>query len=261
MTASGLGVCGNSDSSEARGDLGRQSLQATDVCATVVGQSGYSDAVSCIWARLPAFRPRGRHALDTGASRGLNGIDPAPPSAPAFGRANEQPILDQVTQPVERVPHGGLATSIGNRLLAALPPADLGLLTPHFQKVSFKPDAVLVQSGDELDQIYFPHSGAICLHDRYARRANGRDHVDGAGRRIDLALHARPLAFVRHRDCARGRHRIADFRREIPAGLCAKRSHQACRASPRPLAVTAAPARGRLQRAASGGGPHGASPK
>ena len=51
--------------------------------------------------------------------------------------------------------------SIENRLLAALPPADLGLLTPHFQRVSFEPDAVLVRSGDELDQVYFPHSGAI----------------------------------------------------------------------------------------------------
>jgi CRP-like cAMP-binding protein len=52
-------------------------------------------------------------------------------------------------------------TSIGNRLLAALPPADLGLLTPHFEKISFEPDDVLVRSGDELDQVYFPHSGAI----------------------------------------------------------------------------------------------------
>ncbi len=52
-------------------------------------------------------------------------------------------------------------TSVGNRLLAALPPADLGLLTPHLQKVSFEPDAVLVRSGDELDQVYFPNSGAI----------------------------------------------------------------------------------------------------
>jgi len=57
----------------------------------------------------------------------------------------------------------GRPTSIGNRLLAALPPADLGLLTPHFQKISFEPDAVLVRSGDELDQVYFPHSGAIAF--------------------------------------------------------------------------------------------------
>lgn len=52
---------------------------------------------------------------------------------------------------------------IGNWLLAALPPADLGLLTPYFQKVSFEPDAVLVRSGDELDPVYFPHSGAIAF--------------------------------------------------------------------------------------------------
>ncbi|SIO40262.1 cAMP-binding domain of CRP or a regulatory subunit of cAMP-dependent protein kinases [Bradyrhizobium erythrophlei] len=57
----------------------------------------------------------------------------------------------------------GRPTSVGNRLLAALPPADFGLLTPHFQKVSFEPDAVLVRSGDELDQVYFPHSGAIAF--------------------------------------------------------------------------------------------------
>ncbi|WP_409192818.1 Crp/Fnr family transcriptional regulator [Bradyrhizobium sp. RDM4] len=54
-------------------------------------------------------------------------------------------------------------TGIGNRLLAALPPADLGLLTPYFQKVSFEPDAVLVRSGDEMDPVYFPHSGAIAF--------------------------------------------------------------------------------------------------
>ena len=51
--------------------------------------------------------------------------------------------------------------SVGNQLLAALPPADLALLTPHLQKVSLKQDAVLVRSGDRLDQIYFPHTGAI----------------------------------------------------------------------------------------------------
>jgi CRP-like cAMP-binding protein len=54
-------------------------------------------------------------------------------------------------------------TSVGNRLLAALPPADFGLLAPHFQKVSFESDAVLVRSGEELDQVYFPHSGAIAF--------------------------------------------------------------------------------------------------
>jgi CRP-like cAMP-binding protein len=48
-----------------------------------------------------------------------------------------------------------------NRLLAALPPADLGLLTPYLQQVSLKQDAVLLRSGDRKDQVYFPHSGTI----------------------------------------------------------------------------------------------------
>src|SRR6202045_4609976 len=52
-------------------------------------------------------------------------------------------------------------TSHGNRLLAALPPADLGLLAPYFKQVSLKQDAVLVRSGDRNEQVYFPHSGTI----------------------------------------------------------------------------------------------------
>src|SRR5258708_37002359 len=52
-------------------------------------------------------------------------------------------------------------TSVGNRLLAALPPADLGLLAPCLQQVSLKQDAVLVRSGDRNEQVYFPHSGTI----------------------------------------------------------------------------------------------------
>jgi CRP-like cAMP-binding protein len=51
--------------------------------------------------------------------------------------------------------------SVGNRLLAALPPADLGLLAPYLRQVSLKQDAVLVRSGDRNEQIYFPHSGTI----------------------------------------------------------------------------------------------------
>src|ERR1700731_5402131 len=52
-------------------------------------------------------------------------------------------------------------TSIGNRLLAALPAADLNLLTPYLQQISLKQDAVLLRSGDRNEQVYFPHSGTI----------------------------------------------------------------------------------------------------
>src|SRR6202165_1331317 len=52
-------------------------------------------------------------------------------------------------------------TSVANRLLAVLPPADLGLLAPYLKQVSLKQDAVLVRSGDRNEQVYFPHSGTI----------------------------------------------------------------------------------------------------
>jgi CRP-like cAMP-binding protein len=52
-------------------------------------------------------------------------------------------------------------TRVGNRLLAALPPADFSLLAPYLQKVSLEQDAVLLRSGDRNEQVYFPHSGTI----------------------------------------------------------------------------------------------------
>jgi CRP-like cAMP-binding protein len=50
---------------------------------------------------------------------------------------------------------------VGNRLLAALPPADFGLLAPYLRKISLEQDAVLQRSGDRIEQVYFPHSGTI----------------------------------------------------------------------------------------------------
>jgi CRP-like cAMP-binding protein len=52
-------------------------------------------------------------------------------------------------------------TTVGNRLLAALPPADFGLLAPYLRKISLEQDAVLQRSGDRIEQVYFPHSGTI----------------------------------------------------------------------------------------------------
>ena len=56
-----------------------------------------------------------------------------------------------------------LQNGLGNRLLAALPPADLDLLAPYTQKKSFDLDTVLVRTGDEFKQVYFPMSGAIAF--------------------------------------------------------------------------------------------------
>ena len=54
-------------------------------------------------------------------------------------------------------------TRVGNRLLAALPPADFDLLAPYLRKVPLGRDAVLVRSGDPIEQIYFPESGTIAF--------------------------------------------------------------------------------------------------
>ena len=47
-------------------------------------------------------------------------------------------------------------TRINNRLLAALPPADLDLLAPHFRTVPLERDAVLVRSEDEIQRSISP---------------------------------------------------------------------------------------------------------
>ncbi len=54
-------------------------------------------------------------------------------------------------------------TRVANRLLAALPPADFDLLAPYLRKVPLGRDAVLVRSGDPIEQIYFPESGTIAF--------------------------------------------------------------------------------------------------
>src|SRR5260370_24651142 len=52
-------------------------------------------------------------------------------------------------------------TSVANRLLAALPRSDLGLLAPYLKEVTLKQDAVLVRSGSRNEQVYLPQRGTI----------------------------------------------------------------------------------------------------
>src|SRR5712672_1308991 len=53
--------------------------------------------------------------------------------------------------------------AIGNRLLAALPPADFDLLAPELETVALDQDAVLSRAGDQIEHVFFPNSGAISL--------------------------------------------------------------------------------------------------
>jgi CRP-like cAMP-binding protein len=52
---------------------------------------------------------------------------------------------------------------IGNRLLATLPPGDFDLLALELETVALDQDAVLSRAGDQIEHVFFPHSGAISL--------------------------------------------------------------------------------------------------
>ncbi|TAI65601.1 Crp/Fnr family transcriptional regulator [Bradyrhizobium sp. Leo170] len=55
------------------------------------------------------------------------------------------------------------SVGIGNRLLATLPASEFDLLGPELQRIPLDQDTVLSRAGDEIEYIFFPHSGAISL--------------------------------------------------------------------------------------------------
>jgi CRP-like cAMP-binding protein len=82
------------------------------------------------------------------------------------------------------ISHFGRA--LDNKLLAALPRAQFELLAPHMSVASLDQGVVLIEPGDEFDQIYFPHNGMLSLlavlHDGKAIETAtvGREGVVGA---------------------------------------------------------------------------------
>ena len=50
-----------------------------------------------------------------------------------------------------------------NRLLAALEPVDLSLLTPHLRTGYFAKDAILQEQDTLVDEVYFPLNGMVAL--------------------------------------------------------------------------------------------------
>ena len=52
---------------------------------------------------------------------------------------------------------------LDNKLLSALPRAQYNLLAPHLATVSLLSGTVLFEPGDEVDHVYFPHSGMLSL--------------------------------------------------------------------------------------------------
>jgi CRP-like cAMP-binding protein len=51
----------------------------------------------------------------------------------------------------------------GNRLLAALPPADFALLAPELETVALDQDVVLSRARDLIEHVLFPHGGVVSL--------------------------------------------------------------------------------------------------
>ena len=52
---------------------------------------------------------------------------------------------------------------VGNRLLAALSPADLSLLQPHFRENHAEHGALMHESDSPIERVYFPRNGMISL--------------------------------------------------------------------------------------------------
>ena len=50
-----------------------------------------------------------------------------------------------------------------NRLLAALPPEDLGLLGPHLVHLTMEKGALICEPGDPIEYVYFPHDCVVSL--------------------------------------------------------------------------------------------------
>ena len=148
-------------------------------------------------------------------------------------------------------------TRVGNRLLAGLPPADFDLLAPYLRKVPLGRDAVLVRSGDPIEQIYFPESGTIAF---IMDMPNGQTvatavigNEGAAGLLSALGPSLSPLTAVVRVTGTSLQISPARFH----AALNRSSAVQTCGPDLHQRAARAIPARGRLQCATLGRGPLG----
>jgi CRP-like cAMP-binding protein len=65
------------------------------------------------------------------------------------------------------MPYGKLPRQLergrSNRFLAALPPHDFALLTPHLRTVTLERGMILHDAGNEIERVYFLHSGMVSV--------------------------------------------------------------------------------------------------
>src|SRR5256886_12262333 len=71
----------------------------------------------------------------------------------------ERPTMPYGTPPRARqLEHGKF-----NRFLATLPPHDFSLLAPHLRTIALERGVMLYDVGEEIDHVYFPHTGMVSL--------------------------------------------------------------------------------------------------
>ena len=64
---------------------------------------------------------------------------------------------------VVRIQVSRVGLPLDNKLLASLPRGDFDRLLPHVSTISLQQGSVVIEAGDEVDQIYFPHFGMLSL--------------------------------------------------------------------------------------------------
>jgi CRP-like cAMP-binding protein len=78
-------------------------------------------------------------------------------------------MLRAVTQERGSMPYGKppiarqLERRSFNRFLATLPPHEFGLLAPHLRTIALERGVMLHDVGEDLDHVYFPHTGMVSL--------------------------------------------------------------------------------------------------
>jgi CRP-like cAMP-binding protein len=59
--------------------------------------------------------------------------------------------------------HSPTSSHLDNKLLAALPRSELNLLVPQLSVATMGQTTLVYETGDEVDQVYFPHNGMFSL--------------------------------------------------------------------------------------------------
>jgi CRP-like cAMP-binding protein len=72
-------------------------------------------------------------------------------------------MLYGVTRDLVQRPIRTLEYPRSNGFLAALPPADLAILSPHLRIISLERGVILHEAGGDIEQVYFPHEGMVSL--------------------------------------------------------------------------------------------------